>query len=48
MAGMFGMNLINHMEANPYTFYIISGSLFSSMGVIFYSVLRYGQKQRLF
>jgi Na+-driven multidrug efflux pump len=42
------MNLINHFESNPFIFYLVSFGIFSGMGTILLSAVRYGRKERLF
>lgn len=46
--GLFGMNLLNHLEANKYMFYAVSVAIFGSMASFFVSAVRYGRRERLF
>lgn len=46
--GLFGMNLLNHLEANKYMFYTVSAAIFGSMASFFVTAVRYGRRERLF
>ena len=48
VAGLFGMNLINHMEASATMFYTISSLTLVGMLWSFISFKRYGRRENLF
>jgi len=47
VTGLFGMNLLNHMELNTYVFYIVTALLASGMIGIFTSLIKYGKREKL-
>ena len=47
VTGLFGMNLLNHMELNSFVFYIVTALLASGMAGIFTSLIKYGKREKL-
>ena len=48
ITGLFGMNLLSHMETNPYVFNIVTSLMLAGMGSLFFLLKRYGRVQKLF
>ena len=48
ITGLFGMNLLSHLESNPYVFSIVTALMVAGMGSLFLSLKRYGRLQKLF
>lgn len=48
ITGLFGMNLLSHIEFHKRAFYIVTGLMVSGMVAAFFSFKRYARRQKLF
>lgn len=48
VTGLFGMNLLSHLETNNNVFYIVTGFLAASMMATWTSFMRFGRRERIF
>lgn len=48
VTGLFGMNLLSHLETKGSVFYVVSAFLAMSMTSLFIIITRYGRKEKLF
>jgi magnesium transporter len=48
ITGLFGMNLVSHLELNPAVFYIVTALMTTGMAGIWLSFKRYAQREKLF
>jgi magnesium transporter len=48
VTGLFGMNLLSHLEHHPAVFWAVAGTLGAGMMVSWHQLRRYGKRERLF
>ena len=46
--GLFGMNLLSHLENHDSMFYVVTALMSASMLAIFISLTRFGRREKLF
>jgi magnesium transporter len=48
VTGLFGMNLLSHIELNGVAFYLVSIFIATFMTSTFVGILKYGRREKLF